>query len=48
VLDAAAESGFEAPLIETVVRQMDRAVELGHGDDDMAAIYEASRPERAE
>jgi 3-hydroxyisobutyrate dehydrogenase len=48
VLDAAAAHGFEAPLVEAVVRQMDRAIELGHGDEDMAATYEASRPERAE
>ncbi len=48
VLEAAAANGFEAPLVETVVRQMDRAVELGHGDEDLSAVYEASRPERSE
>jgi len=44
VLEAAARHEHEAPIAEVVERQMGRAVEAGHGDEDMAATYLASRP----
>jgi 3-hydroxyisobutyrate dehydrogenase len=42
VLDAAEESGLYLPLVETVREQMARAIELGHGEQDMAATLAAS------
>jgi 3-hydroxyisobutyrate dehydrogenase len=42
-LDAAAGVGLELPALEAIRGQLERAVELGHGDDDMAAAVEASR-----
>jgi 3-hydroxyisobutyrate dehydrogenase len=41
VLEAAERHDFEAPLTETVARVFDRAIEAGHGDEDMAAAYYA-------
>jgi 3-hydroxyisobutyrate dehydrogenase len=43
VLDAAREAGIELPLMQVAARQFDRTIELGHGDDDMAATYHAAR-----
>jgi 3-hydroxyisobutyrate dehydrogenase len=43
VLDAAAEAGTSLPLLEAVRDQMQRGVELGHGDDDLAATVQATR-----
>ncbi|HEX3318379.1 MAG TPA: NAD(P)-dependent oxidoreductase [Solirubrobacteraceae bacterium] len=45
VLDAGREGGIELPLIEVARRQFARAVELGHGDEDMAATYFATASE---
>ena len=39
VLDAARECGIELGLALVTLERMARAVELGHGDDDMAATY---------
>jgi 3-hydroxyisobutyrate dehydrogenase len=44
VLEAAERHGFDAPLVELVVAQMDRAIEAGHGEDDMAATFSAYAP----
>lgn len=33
------------PLARTVAAQFDRGIELGHGDEDMAAAYHASAPD---
>jgi 3-hydroxyisobutyrate dehydrogenase len=41
VLDAAREAGFDPPLVETIAGVLDRAIEKGHGDDDMAAAIAA-------
>jgi 3-hydroxyisobutyrate dehydrogenase len=41
VLDAARENGAELSLAATVTRLFEKASELGHGDEDMAAIYHA-------
>ena len=40
----AAEGRVELPLVRAACAQLDRAVELGHGDEDMAATYHASAP----
>jgi 3-hydroxyisobutyrate dehydrogenase len=42
VLEASREAGIDLPLIEVVRRQFERAVELGHADEDMAATYFAT------
>jgi 3-hydroxyisobutyrate dehydrogenase len=43
-LDAAARAGLELPALVAIRDQLERAVEDGHGDEDMAAAVEASRP----
>jgi 3-hydroxyisobutyrate dehydrogenase len=43
VLAAAEEAGLELPLQRAVRDRLDRAVELGHGDEDVAAAFYASR-----
>jgi 3-hydroxyisobutyrate dehydrogenase len=47
VLEAAERHDFDAALTQVIARKMERAVELGHGDEDMAATYFASRQEAA-
>ena len=39
VLDAAERHGAELALTEATAALFERAVELGHGDEDMAAVY---------
>jgi 3-hydroxyisobutyrate dehydrogenase len=46
VREAAAGAGLELPLIEAVERCFERAVELGHGDEDLAAAYWTSAPRK--
>src|SRR3954469_1045421 len=46
VLEAASRHGFDAALVELVVRKMDDAIAAGHGDEDMAATFFASAPDR--
>jgi hypothetical protein len=41
VVEAAARAGLDLPL-EAVHGQFDRAVELDHGEEDMAAVYWAA------
>ena len=43
-LDAAAATGLELPGLQAIRAQLEKAVEQGHGDADMAAAVEASRP----
>jgi len=43
-LDAAAAAGLELPALRAIRAQLEKAVEQGHGDADMAAAVEASRP----
>ena len=43
-LEAAAASGLELPALRAIRAQLEKGVERGHGDDDMAAAVEASRP----
>jgi 3-hydroxyisobutyrate dehydrogenase len=45
VREAAADAGLELPVVDAVQRQFERAVEMGHGDEDVAAAYWASAPE---
>lgn len=47
VLEAAERVGFDAALARTVDRKMGEAIEFGHGDEDMAATFYASAPDRA-
>jgi 3-hydroxyisobutyrate dehydrogenase len=47
VADAAAAAGLELPLPRVIREQMEKAIEAGHGDEDMAATFLASCPERA-
>jgi len=42
VLEAAEGAGLELPLVEAVRDAFAQAVELGHADEDMAAVVEAS------
>ena len=42
-LDAAAASGLELPALRAIRAQLEKAVEQGHGDADMAAAVEAGR-----
>jgi 3-hydroxyisobutyrate dehydrogenase len=44
VLEAADEAAVEMAVTVAVRRHMAKAVELGHGDEDMAATYYAHRP----
>jgi 3-hydroxyisobutyrate dehydrogenase len=45
VLEAARECGIELGLAPMTLDRMARAVELGHGEDDMAATYYSTRRE---
>jgi 3-hydroxyisobutyrate dehydrogenase len=44
VLDAAGAAGIELPLPALVRAQMGKAIELGHGEDDLSATFMASCP----
>lgn len=44
VLEAADRAGVDARVTRAVREAFERGVELGHGDEDMAAVYFASRP----
>jgi 3-hydroxyisobutyrate dehydrogenase len=39
VIEAAEQTGIDAPVANGVAAAFDRAIEKGHGDDDMAATY---------
>src|SRR5215210_7782553 len=43
-LEAASAHGLELPALRATLGQLEKAVEQGHGDADMAAAVEASRP----
>ncbi len=47
VLDAARELGLELPLPALVRQQMGKAIERGHGEDDLSATFMALCPERS-
>ncbi|MBA4115695.1 MAG: NAD(P)-dependent oxidoreductase [Rubrobacter sp.] len=46
VLAAAEANGLRLPLTEAVAAHFDEAINAGHGEDDMAAIYQAAKPDR--
>ncbi len=46
VLDAAEAHDLRMKVTETVAARFDEAIEAGHGEEDMAAVYEAARPDR--
>ena len=46
VLDAAQASGLRLPITEAATVHFDEAINAGHGEEDMAAIYQAAKPER--
>jgi 3-hydroxyisobutyrate dehydrogenase len=46
VLQAAEASGLRLPLTEAAAAHFDEAINAGHGEEDMAAIYQAAKPGR--
>jgi 3-hydroxyisobutyrate dehydrogenase len=47
VLEAAKAAGLELPILSAAGAAYEEAARLGHGGDDIASIYEATRPDRA-
>ena len=43
VLEAAGERGLHPLIAEAVAKRFDQAIEAGHGEEDMAAIFEATK-----
>ena len=46
-LDAAKAAGLQLPILAAAGAAYEEAARLGHGDDDIASIYEATRPDRS-
>ncbi len=46
VLEAAEARGLDMAVSSAVVARFDEAIEAGHGDEDMAAVYEAAKPKQ--
>jgi 3-hydroxyisobutyrate dehydrogenase len=46
VLDAAEAHDLRMRVAEAVAARFDEAIEAGHGEEDLAAVYQAARPER--
>ncbi|MDQ3317292.1 MAG: NAD(P)-dependent oxidoreductase [Actinomycetota bacterium] len=46
VLDAAEARGLDLAVVSAVAARFDEVIEAGHGEEDMAAIYEAAKPRR--
>ena len=46
VLEAAEERGLQMAVASAVAARFDEAIEAGHGEEDMAAIYEAVKPKQ--
>jgi 3-hydroxyisobutyrate dehydrogenase len=44
VLDAARANDLEMSVAEAVAARFDEAISSGHGDEDLAAVYEATKP----
>lgn len=44
VLEAAGAEDLYLPLAEAVAARFDEAIDAGHGEEDMSAIYEAAKP----
>ena len=47
VLQAAEANGLRLPLTEAAAEHFHEAINAGHGEEDMAAIYQATRPDRS-
>jgi 3-hydroxyisobutyrate dehydrogenase len=47
ILEAAKSAGLDLPLARATYEQMGWAIDLGHGEEDMAAVYYASRPSKS-
>jgi 3-hydroxyisobutyrate dehydrogenase len=45
VLDAAEAHDLRMQIAEAVAARFDEAIEAGHGEEDVAAVYQAARPE---
>ncbi len=46
VLEAATARDLDLAVASAVAARFDDAIGAGHGDEDMAAVYEATKPER--
>jgi 3-hydroxyisobutyrate dehydrogenase len=46
VLDAAETQALRMRITESVAARFDEAIQAGHGEEDMAAVYRAARPGR--
>ncbi|HEV2092342.1 MAG TPA: NAD(P)-dependent oxidoreductase [Rubrobacter sp.] len=46
VLDAAEARGLDMTLVRAVAARFDEAIGAGHGEEDVAAVYEAAKPKR--
>ena len=46
VLDAAEVKGLDMVVARAVAARFDEAIGAGHGEEDMAAVYEAAKPKR--
>ena len=46
VLDAAGARDLDMPVASAVAARFDEAIEAGHGENDMAAVYEATKPKQ--
>jgi 3-hydroxyisobutyrate dehydrogenase len=44
-LDAAEAHALRMRITESVVASFDEAIQAGHGEEDMAAIYRSARPD---
>jgi 3-hydroxyisobutyrate dehydrogenase len=45
VLDAAEAHDLRMQITESVAARFDEAIQAGHGEEDMAAVYRVARPE---
>jgi 3-hydroxyisobutyrate dehydrogenase len=45
VLDAAEKSGLQLTIAKAAAARFDEAISAGHGEEDLAAIYQATRPD---
>jgi 3-hydroxyisobutyrate dehydrogenase len=46
VFDAAQAGGVRLPISEAAATHLDETIDAGHGEEDMAAVYQATRPDR--
>lgn len=46
VFDAARAGGLRLPISEAAATHFDETIDAGHGEEDVAAVYQATRPDR--